>query len=499
MNTQNRFFIYARKSTDVEDKQVRSIESQLDELREFAAQNGVCVVAEFTEKQSAKAPGRPIFNDMLARLEQGEATGVLSWHPDRLARNSVDGGKVIWLVDTNVLQTLKFPTFWFENTPQGKFMLSMAFGQSKYYVDALSENTKRGIRAKVRRGEFPHMAPIGYLNDPRLKRIIIDQERAPLVKETFERYASGKETFDTLRAWLASKGIRSASGKIAGRNFISKVLSNPIYYGHFKHGGEVHEGIHEPIISKQLFDEVQTLVNRRYRWSPTVHVRTPKPFVGLLRCATCGCAVTAEIQKGHTYYRCTRKSKAVDCSQPYVREETLDASISGLLSPFAMRMDFADALLARMETEKKSAAESARAIAREKDAEVAKLNARLERLKEGFLDGIFDRETFLPEKAKLMSQKKTLEEQSERLATQGNQWLEPMKKWILEAKSLGSVTATGALTEKKTLASKVFGSNLVLDCKKAGGRAVYPWAFCADNELTSQLAEREGFEPSDGI
>jgi len=122
-------FLYARKSTDVEDKQVLSIEAQLVELREYAARESLQITEEFVEKQSAKIPGRPMFNAMLARIEKGEAQGILAWHPDRLARNSVDGGRLIYLVDREIIKLLKFPQFWFESTPQGKFMLNIPLYQ----------------------------------------------------------------------------------------------------------------------------------------------------------------------------------------------------------------------------------------------------------------------------------------------------------------------------------------------------------------------------------
>ena len=108
---------------------------------------------------TAKEPGRKIFGEMLDRICAGEAGGILAWHPDRLARNSIDGGKIIYLLDTGKLLDLKFPTFWFDTTPQGKFMLSIAFGQSKYYIDNLSENIKRGHRQKLRKGIWPGFAP----------------------------------------------------------------------------------------------------------------------------------------------------------------------------------------------------------------------------------------------------------------------------------------------------------------------------------------------------
>ena len=199
----NKFFLYARKSTDVEDKQVRSIEDQIAELRAFAKQNNLNIFEEFIEKQSAKIPGRPIFNEMIKRIEKGEANGILAWHPDRLARNSIDGGRLIFLLDTEKLAGLKFPTFWFEPTPQGKFMLNIAFGQSKYYVDSLSENTKRGLRQKVRRGEYPSFAPIGYINDSRNKTIIVDRKKSKIIKELFELYAKGNSRLEDISDFLA--------------------------------------------------------------------------------------------------------------------------------------------------------------------------------------------------------------------------------------------------------------------------------------------------------
>ena len=182
-------FLYARKSTDVEDKQVLSIDAHLNELREFAEREQVKIAAELIEKQSAKTPGRPIFDAMLERIEAGEAEGILAWHPDRLARNSVDGGRIIYMLDTGTIKTLKFHRSWFENTPQGKLMLHSEFGFSKYYVDSLSENTKRGLLEKVRRGEYLCIAPIGYINDYRTKQVGRYCERAPRVKDAFERCA----------------------------------------------------------------------------------------------------------------------------------------------------------------------------------------------------------------------------------------------------------------------------------------------------------------------
>ena len=157
----NTYFLYARKSTDEPDRQILSIEAQITELREFAEREQLTITQTFIESQTAKEPGRPIFNDMLSLIEKGVQTEY--WHGIRtdLLVIALMEGRIIHLTDTGSITMLKFPTFWFDATPQGKFMLNIAFGQSKYYVDNLSENVKRGLRQKVRRGEAVGVAPTG--------------------------------------------------------------------------------------------------------------------------------------------------------------------------------------------------------------------------------------------------------------------------------------------------------------------------------------------------
>jgi DNA invertase Pin-like site-specific DNA recombinase len=190
-----KYILYCRKSTDEKDKQVLSIEAQIAELVEFATREKLEIVATFSESRTAKSPGRPIFKEVLSKIESGEADAILSWHPDRLARNSIDGGYLIYLLDTGKLLDLKFPSFWFDKTPQGKFMLNLAFGQSKYYVDNLSENVKRGLRQKIRNGVWPSQAPYGYLNNKATRGIELDLEKFKVVKKAFETFAKEKVSF----------------------------------------------------------------------------------------------------------------------------------------------------------------------------------------------------------------------------------------------------------------------------------------------------------------
>ncbi|MBI4812196.1 recombinase family protein, partial [Candidatus Falkowbacteria bacterium] len=367
---QHKFFLYARKSTDVEDKQIRSIEDQIAELRAFAKQENLNIVDVFIEKQSAKIPGRPIFGEMIKRIERGEADGILAWHPDRLARNSVDGGKIIYLIDCGRITALKFPQVWFEPTPQGKFMLNIAFGQSKYYVDSLSENTKRGLRQKVRRGEYPSVAPIGYINDVRTKSIVVDRKKAKVIKAAFEFYATGNARLEDVSDFLAQRGIVSRGGKRIHKTRATFILSNPFYTGLFKYGGELHEGKYEPIIAKKIFDKVQEVLKQRGR----PHHKTknePQDFCGLMKCGSCGMSITGEYRikkqkNGNThnyiYYHCTKKSKAVKCPEPCIRQESLDEQISSLLQKFSLRADWAEKLLAMAEKNREQSAQSVSAF-----------------------------------------------------------------------------------------------------------------------------------------
>ena len=469
---QNRYILYARKSTDVEDKQVLSIEAQLAELRNYARDNGLVVVDTIIEKKSAKIPGRPKFGDILERIQNGEADSILAWHPDRLTRNSIDGGQIIYLLDQRKLADLKFQTFWFENTSQGKFMLNIAFGQSKYYVDNLSENTKRGLRQKIRRGEFPGIAPLGYYNDTRAKVVKVDKRQAELVKAIFVLYSGGQSRFQDISAYLYENGIKTSGGKPYSKDKVKYILKNPFYYGHFIYGGEVHEGKHEPIISKKLWDEVQAVIERRSR--PTKGLIEPMPYCGLLRCS-CGMMITAENktkrQKNgnihhYVYYRCTRKNKSVKCIEPAVRSELLDRQLSDLLVGYALPSEYADKmrkLANSCELSEKAKLDGKTDTLR---GEITHLSEKLQKLLDGFLDGVLEREIYTQKKAEIMSHKKTIEEQISDFTLGQVEWVEPLKNWLEKAVSICKIVNSTDQNAKKSLLLEIFGLNLFLENKK---------------------------------
>jgi len=406
MNNQTKkFFIYTRKSTDDKDRQVRSITDQLSELKELALKEQLEVVDVFVEKQTAKIPGRPVFGEMIERMEKGEASGILAWHPDRLARNSVDGGKIIYLVDTGVIVEMKFPTFWFDPTPQGKFMLSIAFSQSKYYVDNLSENIKRSHRNKVKDGIWPQMSPLGYVN-VKGKGIVPDIETAKLIKKTFEAYSSGSFTLRQLRDKFNALGLKRKSGRELAVSNYQQILKNPIYTGLMRYNGEIFEGKHEPIISKKLFDSVQEVMMRKSK----PHSKGLKPFLyrGFFRCGECECFITTETQKGHNYLRCTKRKNP--CDQKYVREEIITSQIRTELQKVSLPLDWANWMIAENEKDRQSEVQSSEIFSQKTKDEISLLDSKIEKLMNAYLENALSLDEYRESKNKLVSSKQLLKE-----------------------------------------------------------------------------------------
>src|SRR3989339_1716433 len=349
-------------------------------------------------------------------------------------------------------------------------MLNMAFGQSKYYVDSLSENTKRGLRQKVRNGDYPTLAPVGYINDSRTKTVVVDRKKAKVIKQAFEFYVKGGNRLEDVSNFLAKHNLFSKTGKKIHKSRATSILSNPFYTGLFRYGGELHEGKYEPIISKKLFDQAQEML--KFRGKPDRKpLNDPQPFCGLISCASCGMMITGEYkvkrQKNgnvheYVYYLCSRKSKTIKCKEPCIRQEVLDKQISSLLQKVSLPQDWAGQLFSMLEKDKKESAQSCFAFVQEAQNKIKDINIKLQRLLDGYLEQDIEREIYRQEKAKLLSEKKSLEEQMTNLEQKQNGWLEPMREWIKVASSLEKTARDSNLFLKKVAAEQVFGSNLVL-------------------------------------
>ena len=340
-----KYFIYRRKSQEDEDRQVMSLESQTDEIAKLIANDPTIeVVGEYDESRTAKTLGRPLFIEMMDRIDKGEAEGIISWHPDRLARNSMDGGRVIYALDQGTLKDMRFCSYSFANDPQGKFMLNIIFGYSKYYVDNLSINVKRGLQTKLKNGWKPNLAPIGYRNCKETKTIIPDGEQFKAVRGMYDLLLSENRTPSAIHRivcndWAYTTPLRKRTGgKKPALSTIYKILANPFYAGFIRWKGQLYAGSHIPIITKTEFNRAQSMLG---------HIVTTKkkslsfPYTGLFKCGACGLSITAETKhkpsgRQYTYYHCTRRHSTPYCVQPAINSTQLEEQIVQFLDRISL-------------------------------------------------------------------------------------------------------------------------------------------------------------------
>ncbi len=479
--TKTKCVLYARKSTEEDDQQIMSIEAQLFELREYASRERIEIVKEFTEAKSAKKPGRDEFAKMIEYIEaSSEPLGILAWHPDRLARNSVDGGKIIYLIDINRIASLRFPQFWFEPTPQGKFMLQVAFGQSKYFSDNLVENVKRGIRQKIRRGEWLTLAPFGYVNNLKTKNIEPDKVKSRVIKRAFEEYATGTYTLKSLADFLADHGVVQKKGTPLAKVSVVKMLTNRAYLGFIKHRGEWHNGNFEPILTPSLFEAVQKVLTSRKKLRKS-KVALPFAFTGFAKCGECGCAITAQYATNrfgtrYTYYRCTKKNGK--CAQPYTQEKVLATQLQTLLQTVSLPFSEIEKMDKQITAWEQESISEKGNVAQNIKSKLSETKERMDKLVSIYLDGDIEREIYLQQKDTLLRQKAKLEESFKDFGQQRKNWIEPLRSFVLSLKQAADLEKTSNFVEWKKFFQKI-GSNPEIKDKTVSIRWGELWDFTA--------------------
>lgn len=340
-----RYCLYARKSTEQDEKQALSIDSQVKEMLQIADRDGLEVIDIRREAHSAKDSGqRPVFKEILQDIQRGRYTGILTWAPDRLSRNAGDLGSLVDLMDQNLLSEIRTYGQRFTNSPNEKFLLMILCSQAKLENDNKSINVKRGLRTRVEMGLWPAPAPTGYLKDKSIDKkchVIIDPERAHIIRQMFEKVAyekwSGRKIYHWLKFDLNFKTPRG--NKNLTLSNIHLLLKNTFYYGEYefpRKSGKWYKGNYEPLITKELFDLVQAQLTRQVTRSEFGSKEFA--FTRLMTCGLCGSGICADEklkkQKNgnihrYVYYGCS-KAKDRNCKCGYLNEDDLIEQLQGL-------------------------------------------------------------------------------------------------------------------------------------------------------------------------
>lgn len=537
------YFIYCRKSSEAEDRQVLSIESQTRELEQLAAKLNFPIAEVLTESMSAKAPGRPVFNDMMQRLYRGEAAGIICWKLDRLARNAVDGGSIIWAIKQHGIKVLT-PAQSYAREDDNIILMYIEFGMAQKYVDDLSKNVKRGLKTKIENGWHPGVAPVGYLNHTDKltgeNTLIKDPERFPLIRRMWDLMLTGLYTPPRIldlanHEWgFRTRSTRKMGGKPLRRSAIYQIFSKPFYYGWFEYpkgSGQHYLGKHEPMITEAEYDRVQVLLGRNGNPRPQSHLEFA--FTGLIRCGACERMVTAEEKHqvmcgncrfkfayrkrdtcprcetpienmvnplflNYSYYHCS-KSNRPSCLQKSVSSQALEKQIDAFLAHIQISEQFKEWAIKYLHElhAKESEARNDIIQAQQKtyQACVRQIDS-LVRLKtsSGNSDGsLLSDEEYGRQRVELLKEKAALEELLQDAGHRVNQWMKLTEQTFEFACTVRERFAKGDAKIKKEILAAI-GSNLTLKDKILSIEARKPF-FILGNSVSGENSETSPIEP----
>ncbi len=485
------YIIYARKSTESEDRQSLSIQSQIIEMEIIAKRENLHVVKVFQESKSAKAPGRPVFAEMIKFIEQGKAEGILCWKIDRLARNPVDEGTLKWMLQNQTIGSIK--TFDRDYNPEDNVVIaSIEFSMANQYIRDLSKNVKRGQAEKIRRGEYPSAAPPGYMTDFKTKRLLIDPKVAPSIQTAYELYATKRWSLRRIGKKLSADGFRSSRGNPINKTRLQRILTNPLYCGLFEWKGQVYKGTHPPLISHKLFEQAQQhLYPERYL------KREDKRFFmfrGLMVCGECGLKVTAEIKKGHTYYRCTKSRGAEQCSQRYTREEDLTKAIGEKLKEVEFDEEIVQLIVDASQEEFLKRKDNEGIVVSQYQEHLARVTTRKDSLVKKFIDDLITKDVYEQMLSQLTEEELSIEESIQNTGNENIETIQHIKLIGDFVKSAHDIFNRGDNIIKKEVAD-LLSSNLGMkDRKVAYFNINEPFAWFVEDANTL-LSRNQTLEP----
>jgi DNA invertase Pin-like site-specific DNA recombinase len=498
------YIIYCRKSSESEERQVLSIESQIKELNELTKRLGLPVSEVLTESRSAKLPGRPVFGRLMEKIARGEVKGIVSWKLDRLARNPLDGGAIVWALDQGKILEIVTPYNRLNNNSNDKFLMQLEFGMAKKYVDDLSDNVRRGNRTKLEKGWLPGKAPLGYLNEPRERTIVPDPERFQIVRKMWELLLQGITPFRIHLIATEKLGLRPRwrPHRVGNPMSISAVyglFTNPFYYGLIRRKGNVYQGKHEPMVTEEEFWRAQALLGRK---------GIPKPktrsfsFTGLMKCGECGCGITAEEKvnrygRHYIYYHCTKKKRWMKCSQKVIQEHELEEQMIQYLNQIQLPEGLLKIGLTYLRNNQTKDRELELTCQRSIEKALGEGQRRLENLKQMRLSDLINDEEYLQEKRKLIDEKIRLERNLEDQRSGKGNVSDLTANALTFASEAKNRFLNGSPEEKKGIFWEI-GSNFLLKDKKLMLDVQIPFRLI-DKALNTLRENNERIEPSKDV
>lgn len=453
-----RYFSYIRVSTQRQGQTGTSLAEQQAAIERFATSYNLSIIKRFEERETAAKLGRPVFLEMLKTLKQGKADGVIIHKIDRSARNLKDWADLGSLMDVGI--EVHFASESLDlNSRGGRLSADIQAVVASDYIRNLREETKKGIYGRLKQGLYPFPAVIGYLDTGKGNPKKRDPKIAPLVKQAFELYSTGNWGLIALADKMYELGLRNKTGKKITINGLSTILHNPFYMGVIKieTTGETFAGIHQPIISKKLYDEVQTVFEGKRVKKQNRHFFV---FRRQIFCRNCRNLFIPERQKTYVYYRCHTRN----CQRGALNEETIETKLLQLfrkiqLTPFEYRF-----------LQKEAAKESEKLLAQSESSKRQLLlnqdqvKDRLSKLADAYVDGVFDKETYLEKKNALIFEEQSLKE---KLANFSERSAETIKQFelFLELANSAYLSYKGAKPEDRRELVKITTSNFLAERK----------------------------------
>lgn len=440
-DTKIKYFLYARKSSESEDRQIQSIEDQINRLKDLAKDLDLKIVKIFTEAKSAKQPdNRPVFDDMLNRIEKGEADGILCWQINRLSRNPVDSGKIGWFLQKEIIKSIQ--TIDKQYLPQDNvLMFSVESGMANQFILDLRKNTKRGVDGKIERGWLPGRAPQGYKNDVIEKIIIKDPNKFDLIKKMWKLMLAGNYSTPKIldianNEWgYLTRETKRSGGRSMSMSEIYRIFNNPFYYGYFKYKGVLYKGLHDPMITIEDFERVQEILGNKNKPKPKTHIFA---FTGIIRCGHCGCLVTAEEKNKfikstkqyakYVYYRCTKKKRELNCKEAPIKVENLEKQIVDEIAKYTIPEEFKNWALNILKKENKKEIDDRSKIYKAQNNKYLNLQRQLDNLTDLRIRELITDDNFLKKKNELQNEITNIREKLNLNQDRGQNWVELVER-----------------------------------------------------------------------